>query len=235
MEIGVRRKLDMFARVREFVRARSSTEPGYTPALGQFEESLTRAEAIASRQQEGRTAERAARAQRKELRRVLHFQVIHYLVAVGSLAAKDRIELAERFKLPDSGMTNSAFLAAVKALVAVAVSEKELLVQAGMMPTLLDDLGRMVSEFETALEEIRTGRREHIGARADLDVITAELMDRVSVLDGITRYRFGDQPEVMAEWNAAKRVPGVGPVKVTPPPADDGVVPPGSGGVAPAA
>src|ERR1043166_9660664 len=235
METGVRRKLDMFARVREFVRARSSTEPGYTPALGQFEESLTRAEAIASRQQEGRTAERAARAQRKELRRVLHFQVIHYLVAVGSLAAKDRIELAERFKLPDSGMTNSAFLAAVKALVAVAVSEKELLVQAGMMPTLLDDLGRMVSEFETALEEIRTGRREHIGARADLDVITAELMDRVSVLDGITRYRFGDQPEVMAEWNAAKRVPGFGPVKVTPPPADDGVVPPSSGGVAPAA
>ena len=235
METGVRRKLDMFARVREFVRARSSTEPGYTPALGQFEESLTRAEAIASRQQEGRTAERAARAQRKELRRVLHFQVIHYLVAVGSLAAKDRIELAERFKLPNSGMTNSAFLAAVKALVAVAVSEKELLVQAGMMPTLLDDLGRMVSEFETALEEIRTGRREHIGARADLEAITAELMDRVSVLDGITRYRFGDQPEVMAEWNAAKRVPGVGPVKVTPPPADDGVVPPSSGGVAPAA
>jgi hypothetical protein len=102
----------------------------------------------------------------------------------------------------------------------------------------------MVSEFETALEGIRTGRREHIGARADLEAITAELVDRVSVLDGITRYRFGDQPEVMAEWNAAKRVPGIGqgggkatsPATEEPKPApNDGVVPPTSGGVAPAA
>jgi hypothetical protein len=32
-----------------------------------------------------------------------------------------------------------------------------------------------------------SGRREHIGARADLEAITAELVDRVAVLDGITR------------------------------------------------
>jgi hypothetical protein len=56
-----------------------------------------------------------------------------------------------------------------------------------MTATLLDDLDRMVSEFETALEGIRTGRRDHSGARTDLDVITGELMDRVSVLEGTTR------------------------------------------------
>jgi hypothetical protein len=36
----------MAARVREFVRAHLSTEPGYATALARFEESLTRAEAI---------------------------------------------------------------------------------------------------------------------------------------------------------------------------------------------
>jgi hypothetical protein len=238
MNTAVRRKLEMAARVREFIRSRSSTEPGYATALARFEESLTRAGAIAARQHEGRTAERAARAQRKELRRVLHFQLIRYLVAVGSLATKDRTELAERFKLPDSGGSNSVFLTTVKALLALAGTEKDLLVQQGMMPTLLDDLAGMVTKFETALEAIRTGRRDHIGARADLNVITAELVDQVKVLDGITRYRFGDDPEVMAEWKAVRRVPGQPQAEVTPPPTGDGVVPPTSGtggGVAPAA
>ena len=68
----------------------------------------------------------------------------------------------------------------------------------------------MISQFETVLEAIRTARRDHIGARTDLDTITAELVNQVKVLDGITRYCFGDDPEVMAGWHAAKRVPGVG-------------------------
>ena len=237
MNTVVRRTLEMVRRVREFIRAHLSIEPGYAPALGRFEESLTRAEAIAARQQEGRTAERAARAQRKELRRVLHFQLVRYLVSVGSLATRDRVELSERFKLPNSNVSNSAFLTSVKALLAAAEAEKELLVQLGMMPTLLDDLGGMVAKFETALEAIRTGRRDHIGARADLDAITGELVDQVKVLDGITRYRFGDDPEVMAEWKAVRRVPGQPQAEGTPP-AGQGVVPPtsGAGGsIAPAA
>ncbi len=244
MESVVRRKLEMAARVREFMRAHASGDTGVFPGLAQFEETLMRADEIAAREQEGRTAERAARAQRKELRRLLHFQLIRYLVAVGSLAAKDQAELSERFKLPNSGLTNSAFLGNVKALVATAETQKELLVKQGMSPTLLDDLGRMVSGFETAVEAIRTGRRAHIESRADLDAITGELADRVAVLDGVIRWRFGDDPDVMAGWHAAKRVPGIGqgggkatsPATEEPKPApSDGVVPPATGGVAPAA
>ena len=67
----------------------------------------------------------------------------------------------------------------------------------------------MVAEFETVSEAARTARRDHIGARTDLEVIAAELMGQVNVLDGVTRYRFGDDPEVMAEWKAAKQVLGV--------------------------
>src|ERR1044071_730485 len=99
-----------------------------------------------------------ASAQREELRRVLHFQLIRYLVSVGSLATRDRAELAERFKLPNSNVSNSTFLTSVKALVVAAEAEKELLVQMGMMPTLLEDLAGMVAKFETAVEAIRIRR-----------------------------------------------------------------------------
>ncbi len=93
----------------------------------------------------------------------------------------------------------------------MAEEQKELLVQEGMQATLLDDLGKMVSEVETVTEGARTGRRDHIGARADLDVITAELLKQVKVLNRITRYRFGMNPEMMAEWKAVKQVPARAP------------------------
>jgi hypothetical protein len=145
---------------------------------------------------------------------------------------RHRAGLAERLKLPNGNVTNTTFLTTVKGLLASAEIEKELLVQEGMTPTSLDDLGRMVSEFETALEGIRTGRRDRIGAHADLEVITTELLGEIKVLDGITRYRFGKNPEVMAEWKAIRQVLGQPRAEVTPPAAGDGAV---QGGVAPAA
>jgi len=77
-----------------------------------------------------------------------------------------------------------------------------------MAPALLDKLARRVSVFEAASEAARTARRDHIGARADLEVITAELVEQVKLLDGITRYRFGNDPELMAEWKAARQMLG---------------------------
>ena len=47
----------------------------------------------------------------------------------------------------------------------------------------------------------------HIGARADLEQIAGTLMDEVRVLDGINCWRFAKDPEVMAEWVAARHLP----------------------------
>ena len=93
----------------------------------------------------------------------------------------------------------------------MAEEQKELLVQEGMDAALLDDLKARVTEFEAALQTVLTARRDHIGARADLEVITAELLKVVKVLDGITRYRFGMNPEKMAEWKAVRQVLGCHP------------------------
>jgi len=240
MNTDVRRKLEMAARVREFVRTHSATESSYAPALTRLEEHLTRAEAIAARQHTGRTVAKGARDRRKELRHILHFQLLRYLTAVGSVAATSRADLAARFKLPHGNATNSAFVTSVKALIAVAEEQKELLVQEGMDAALLEDLKARVSEFEAALQTVLTARRDHIGARADLEVITAELLKVVKVLDGITRYRFGMNPEKMAEWKAVRQVLGVSPRVRAAPGAEPGpTVEPGStstpGDVAPAA
>ncbi len=220
MNSEVRRKLDRAARVREFVRAHAATEPGFTPVVTRLDELLTRAEAILERQRQGSVAARGANAQRGELRRKIHARLVHYLVAVGSVAAKDQADMAQHFRLPPTNASSKAYVTAVKALLAVGEGQKDLLVKAGLSPTLLEELAKMVADFEAMSETARTARRDHIGARVDLDVITAQLKEQVRLLDGITRYRFGDDAEMMAEWNAAKqmlRVPVTPGAPVTPP------------------
>jgi hypothetical protein len=41
---------------------------------------------------------------------------------------------------------------------------------------------------------VRDGRREHIGARAELDAVVKDIGEVVRMLDGLNRYRFGADP-----------------------------------------
>jgi hypothetical protein len=83
------------------------------------------------------------------------------------------------------------------------------------------------SEFEQTIEATRASRREHpslrsgqapslrsgqvIGATADLEAVAAEIPEQVKVLDGLVRYRFGDDAELMGAWASARNV--LGPFK----------------------
>ena len=46
------------------------------------------------------------------------------------------------------------------------------------------------------------------GMRCGRSDLIPKLGQLIKVLEDITRYRFGDDPEVMAEWKAARQVPG---------------------------
>jgi hypothetical protein len=154
----------------------------------------------------GREKSREARVRRAELRREVQFQLLRYLVAIGTVAARDRAELAERFRLPNAGSSNLGFLNAVKRLLASAEEQREALVGVGMAPGLLEELGKKVAGLESAAEDARQGRLDHIGARSELETIVGELMEEMKVLDGINRWRYGKDPELMTEWNSARHV-----------------------------
>jgi hypothetical protein len=111
-------------------------------------------------------------------------------------------------------------------MLAKAESQMDLLVSQGMSETLLDDLGKGYEE------KSRSGRRDHVGARADLDTVTGEIMEQMRLLDGLVRHRLGRDSELMAAWESARNVPGPFRTKVSPAPPGSGVVPHNSGGVA---
>jgi len=215
MNAVLRRRFEMAVRVRDFLRAHA-TEGVEAVAQVRLEELLTRAEALAAQQYAGVVATRASTGKRAEVRRALQSKLLRYLAGVGAVAAKENAELAAEFRLPRTRATNQAFLTLARGMLEKATAQKELLVSRGMSEQLLADLATAVADFEKTLEATRAGRREHVGASADLRSVATEIAEQVRLLDGLVRYRFGDNAELMGAWASARNVVGPFKAKVAP-------------------
>src|SRR5437762_7091028 len=199
MDARLRRRLEMAVRVRDFLRAHRTDGVAEGAALARLEELVQRAEVLAAQQRAGIVATRAATEMRAEVRRALRSKLLLYLSAVGGVAASENLELAAEFRLPRVG-PNQAFVTMARGMLEKATAHKELLVKRGMSETLIADITAAIEEFEQTLEATRAGRREHVGASADLRAVMAEVSEQVKVLDGVVRYRFGDNAELMGAW-----------------------------------
>ena len=208
----LRRRLEMAVRVRDFLRAhRTEGNQGggaEAAAFARLEELLARAEVLAAQQRAGVVAQRGSTAQRAEVRRALQSQLLRYLSAVGRVAARQNTELGAQFRLPATRATNQAFLTLARGMLTKATEQEDLLVSHGMSEQLLDDLAAALTAFEQTLEATRAARREHVGASADLDAVFSEISQQVRLLDGLVRYRFGDNAELMGAWASARNVEG---------------------------
>jgi len=211
MNAQLRRRLEMAEGVREFLRAHKTDGVGEGLGLAKLEELLQRAEVLAAQQRAGLGARRAATTRRKDLRRALHGKLLLYLRAVGAVAAKENADLAEQFQMPPSNASHKALITMAHGMLEKATAHKELLIQRGMSGQLLDDLTTTLSEFEQTVEASLAARRAHIGATTDLWAVAAEISEHLKVLEGLVRYRFGDNAELMGAWASARNV--LGPFK----------------------
>ena len=89
-----------------------------------------------------------------------------------------------------------------------ASAQKDLLVSRGLSEKLLADLKAAADEFEQTLEASRAGRRDHVGASADLRAVLTEISEDIRAIDGLVRYRYGDNEELMGAWASARNVVG---------------------------
>src|SRR5439155_21601498 len=110
--------------------------------------------------------------------------------------------------MPPPNATHQALLTMSRAILEKATAQKPLLVSLGMSEQVLDELATALGEYEQTLEATSAGRREHVGARADLKTVAAEISKQLRLLDKVVRYRFGDNPELMGAGDSARNVAG---------------------------
>jgi hypothetical protein len=201
----------MAERVRDFLRAHETEGVGQLLGLVKLEELVQRAQVLAAQQRVGVAITRQATKQREAVRRALQSKLLRYLRVVGKVAAKQNGELANQFPLPPGNTSQQALLTAARATLENATAQKDLFVTLGMSQQVLEDLASAVAEFDKTLEATREGRREHVGASADLEAVCAAIAEQVQLLDGVVQYRFGDDAELMGAWHSARNV--LGPFK----------------------
>ena len=209
MNALLRRRLEMAGRVRDFLRAHKTDAVGEGLGLAKLEELIARAEALEAQQRAGVVAARSSVKQRERIRGALTTKLLLYLRALGALG--EGTEMAVQFQVPPSNASHRALLTVAGDMLGKATAQKDVLLARGMPPTLLDDLAAALGEFEKTIEATRAGRRNHVGASADLRAVAAEIKKQVRALDGMVRYRFGDNAELMGAWRSARNV--LGPFK----------------------
>jgi len=206
MDAKSRRKLEMATRALEFSRGHPDTSPGYIAAVTRLEERLARADQLATQQREGLLDVRAATARKQELRRAMRQAHLAHLAQVGKAAARDVPELAQKFVFRPGTTTYLAFRTAARGMAAEAESQKEVLVKHGLADTVLANLVQALDQFDAAVEQGSEGRQAHVGASAELRAVADEVVQVVRVMDGLNRYRFMSDAELLAAWESASNV-----------------------------
>jgi hypothetical protein len=226
----------MAVSVRDFSRAHPSADASYTSVLGRLESSITRMEELAGQQQGGYLSKHSSTVRRRELRRRLHGGLLRHLVTIAEDAAKEEPGLTDMFRLPSANASHQAFQTLARKMLEKGQAQKELLGKHGLADKLLEDLSAAVDEFDASVSETIEGRQGHVLARAELDTVGDEVMRLVGMLDGLNRYRFDRNPELLVGWESARHVvTGPAPEKEENSGSSTGPVQSGPGEVKPAA
>jgi hypothetical protein len=206
MNVGIRRRLAMATRVRDFSRAHPDGTAGYTETLARLEDRVSRAEALATQQATGYLAVRASTAKKLELRRHIREEHLKHLARIAHGVSEGNPELTQRFQVPQHNLDHQHFLAAARAMAAEATAQRAIFLKDGMPESFEEDLSKALAEYELAVNEANSGTALHVGARADLKAVSQEIMLLVKRLDAINRYRFRSDTELLAAWLSARDV-----------------------------
>ena len=206
MNAKSRRKIEMGTRALDFSRAHPDASPGYTAAVARLEERLARANELAGQQRDGLLEVRAATARKFELRHVMRQAHLAHLAQVAKIAGREVPELAEKFVFKPGTTTYLAFRTAARGMAAEAENRKEVLVQHGLVEKVLEGLVQALDQFDAAVEHGTAGRQAHVGASAELGAVADEVVQIVRVMDGLNRYRFLSDSELLAAWESASNV-----------------------------
>jgi hypothetical protein len=206
MNFSIRRKLDMAGRVRDFCRMHPDLQnAGYTAAVARLEQQLIRAVALADQQVTGHQMVAIAVVNKEKLRVEIH-QTIALLAGLAGPAAKEERELAVGILRPDVNGSHQAFLTRCRVAASTGAKHKELLVRYGMPENFLEELNAQLDRYEQALNQQNAGRAAHVGARAELEAVTAEIMLNIQQIAAVVRFRFRSNAESLAVWKSARDI-----------------------------
>ena len=202
----VSRRKQMAESVCVFSDTHPSADPSAAGVVTRLKATVARIAELGGQQKGGLLSYHASAARRTGLRRTIRNNLLRHLVTVANAAAGEKAALLGMFEVPNANLSHARFENDARKMLDQGRAERDLLVQHGLSATLLDDLAAALDEFSVSVRESTTGRQDHILAGAEMRRVSDEIMELVDVIDGINRYRFKDQPELLDAWKSARHV-----------------------------
>jgi hypothetical protein len=206
MNRQVRRKLEMAVSVRDFSRSHPSDDQSLSAVLARLEEGIARTEALIGQQLGGFLIRHSSTVRRGEIKRRLRSGMLRHLVTIAEDAAVENPELTDMFQLPSGASSNKAFQTLSRKMLEQGKAHKDVLMKHGLSERLLDDLDAALGELDASLAETVGGRQNDVLAGAELRRLSEELVRLVRMMDGINRYRFEHEPQLLVAWESAKHI-----------------------------
>ena len=206
MNRHISRRLEMAVRVRVFSDTHPSADPSFVVVLGRLKEGIDRMLELSGQQVGGFLSKHSSSLRRRDIRRKLRDGLLRHLVTVAEDASAEKPELRAKFELPSHNLSHVRFQTVARKMLEQGEAERELLVKHGLSDTLLGDLAAAVAEFDASVAETNTGRQDHILASAELRTVSEELVQLVEMMDGLNRYRFQKEPQLLVAWEAARHI-----------------------------
>jgi hypothetical protein len=203
MDARTRRIVELGKRVSSFFEAHSSQVPGDLPPLARLNEILARVEQLMIQQRDGIKEVRSATSEKRDWRRKIRRNHLPQFTRIAEAAGVERPELSKKLELPAEALPYLAFRSAVQGILAEAQNQMELLTRYGLVEPAPKSLADAVAKFDEAVERTERGRRAHVGARAEMEAMADEILQKVRQLDGLVRFRFAADAEAFAAWGSA--------------------------------
>lgn len=200
MNARVRRKIERGGRVFEFTKVHPVNAPGFAGVVGRLTEQLGQARTEILEEEQARIASKSATRHLATLRSQI-YQRLRYLATI----ARATPSLSQvRLLAPNRRLPLADFLVVARSNLDHARVREEEFVANGLSPTLLDEVAAFVAEIGETTRVFNNARGRSIGDTTGLKFLAAKLSETVNVLDGIYRYHFGDDKDLMAEWDMVR-------------------------------
>lgn len=128
------------------------------------------------------------------------------LARIATVAALRQPEVAFTMEPPTGNSGQVRFLSMARVVLETATAHQALLETYGMAEGTLDALGAAIGRFETLVSGQATSRTERVGAVAQLQVLSKEIILVLRQLDAMERRRLRGNAELLAAWKNARDI-----------------------------
>lgn len=228
MRANTRRKLGAARGAMHFVAMHPDPSPSAASVGVKLTDLVNTAEGLLTTQREAIVNAASAVNRKGELRDDIGINVV-ILARTAKMALPENPNLTVHLRLPKGRASEPAFLSVAQVALKEAIANKDLFLKYGMPSDLLDIMTAQLADFEAAIARQKNAIATQVGANAELEAVTADIMGVLNHLDALNRLRFKHDTELRAAWKSARNVPWVNPDPIAAPETPPPVTPPAEG------